>query len=642
LVFSQSRNELKLGSVQAKIGSVANIPLTLSTTDQVQGLVAVYEWDSTAGTGEGLVAGTAITTADTVVTRVESGFMVLGVVMDSDGAGGEIINPGNDLLIATAQIRCANQVGLADVVFVDGKHPAAAGGPLLDNIIVVGGLSVDKTGGLILTKGHFDCLLGVNTFRIDSANASNTSDRCGDAKVLMENISPVEGYVVALCHDPAVLTLDSIAVGAAATAQAADFSASDIFPNGGTLGVVMDLTAPFTNNTIPVGDANHIASYRYCCNSPPTSGPGVATPLTFCDNTLGTPLKENVIVVGGLSVNPKLENGTFTCKPTQAAGENCNNGIDDDGDGKIDAADADCQQMFACGARAQDVNGIPGPIQGSVGAPVEVCFFIKSPEDNAAGHAQFDHIQGFSMALTYCCNISASETFDVSGTIVEAVGAEFISAQADNDPNDGDECELIIGVLVDALPPFDGQTIPPIPTLQRVGCLQFVVKDDVRLCGTCCDIKFKDGVNGRGKVPIKNLISVENVSRGPQTVDCKVCIFDKERFFRGDCNFSQRGADAVDIADAASVVSFLFMPGTFKFAPPCLDACDCNDDGRIDLADAVCILQYLFLFGSFPPDPGPGIQLTGEANPRGVAPRPAGVDPTDDKLDCKAGNQCTQ
>src|SRR3989442_5571629 len=311
---------------------------------------------------------------------------------------------------------------------------------------------------------------------------------------------------------------------------------------------------------IPAGDANHIASFHYCCNNVPASG-SVTTPLTFCDNVLGTPRKENVIVIGGLSSNPTLENGTFTCKPTQPAVENCNNGIDDDGDGKIDGDDSDCQQMFACGARTQDANGIPGAIQGSVGESVEVCFFIKSPEDNTAGNAQFEHIQGFSVALTHCCDVKANEAFDVSGTIVEAIGAEFISAQADNDPNDGDGCEIIIGVLVDALPPFDGKTIPPIPTLQRVGCLQFEVNNDTRLCGTCCDIKFTDGVNGRGKVPIKNLISVENVSRGPQTMDCKICIFDKERFFRGDCNFSQGGAAAVDIADAASVVSFLFMPG---------------------------------------------------------------------------------
>ena len=55
--------------------------------------------------------------------------------------------------------------------------------------------------------------------------------------------NPVEGYVVALCHDPAALTLDAIAVGAAAVAQGADFSQSEIFAGGGTLGVVIDLVA---------------------------------------------------------------------------------------------------------------------------------------------------------------------------------------------------------------------------------------------------------------------------------------------------------------------------------------------------------------------------------------------------------------
>jgi hypothetical protein len=295
--------------------------------------------------------------------------------------------------------------------------------------------------------------------------------------------------------------------------------------------------------------------------------------------------------------------------------------------------------MFACGGRRQDAAGMPGAVQGSIGATAEVCLFVKSPEDNASGHAQFDHIQGFSMALTFCCEINARESLDISGTIVEAIGAEFVSIQADNDPADGDGCELIIGVLVDALPPFDGQTIPPLPNLQRVGCVTFEIDEDAT-CGECCPIQFEDGVNGRGKVPIKNLISVENVSRSPQLMNCEVCIVGEEQFFRGDCNFSRMGSMAVDIADAAAVVSFLFLPGTWKFQPPCLDACDCNDDGRIDLADAVCILQYLFQFGRFPPAPGPGIEMTQDPNPNMVRPSPPGTDPTADKLDCAGGAEC--
>jgi hypothetical protein len=93
------------------------------------------------------------------------------------------------------------------------------------------------------------------------------------------------------------------------------------------------------------------------------------------------------------------------------------------------------------------------------------------------------------------------------------------------------------------------------------------------------------------------------------------------------------GSMSVDIADAAAVVSFLFLTGSWKFNPMCLDACDCNDDGRVDLADAICILQYLFQFGRFPPAPGPGIDTEGNETPEGP-------DPTEDKLDCEGGNQC--
>ena len=34
-----------------------------------------------------------------------------------------------------------------------------------------------------------------------------------------------------------------------------------------------------------------------------------------------------------------------------------------------------------------------------------------------------------------------TENFDISDTILEALGAEYVSAQADNDPADGDGCE---------------------------------------------------------------------------------------------------------------------------------------------------------------------------------------------------------
>ena len=640
---AQSVNRLALGMDSAKVGADAEVPLTLTSTNQVQGVVAAFEWTAGAGTGSALVPGPAIASADTVVSRVEANYMVLGVVMDSDGQGDEIIAPGNNLLVATARIRCGGSAGSSAVTFVDNKYASAEGSPLLENVVVVGGLSISKDEGLTLTNGRFECVTVEDRFHIapGAGSGSGPGGRCGTARVLMDNSRPVEGYVVALCHDPAKLDLDSIDAGAAATAAAADFTDAEVLAAGGTLGVVIDLVAPFTNNTIQVGEAHHIASFNYCCVGPALTQ---SVPLTFCDFQIGTPPKENVIVSGGESLNPDLDNGAFECR--SGGVEICTDGIDNDGDGLIDANDPDCQavpgdQMFACGSREQDPSGLPGPVQGSLGSTVEVCFFLKSPEDNQPGHAQRDHIQGFSMALTFCCDaVLAREAIDTEGTILEAIGAEFISIQVDNPSGplaDQDpECEIIIGVLVDALPPFDGQTIPPLPKFQRIGCVKFDIRDEPALCGKCCDVKFQDGAKGRGKVPIKNLVSVENKSVSPQTMDCEICIVDKERFFRGDCNMMPgmpMGPMSVDIADAAAVVSFLFLTGTWKFNPMCLDACDCNDDGRVDLADAVCILQYLFQFGRFPPAPGPGIDMNGN-------PAPDGPDPTEDKLDCEGGNQC--
>ena len=79
---------------------------------------------------------------------------------------------------------------------------------------------------------------------------------------------------------------------------------------------------------------------------------------------------------------------------------------------------------------------------------------------------------------------------------------------------------------------------------------------------------------------------------------CEVQISGPEVFHRGDCNFSNMGSMSADISDAAATVSFLFLTGDWQFHPPCLDACDSNDDGRVDLADTICILQFYVQAGA--------------------------------------------
>ncbi len=88
-------------------------------------------------------------------------------------------------------------------------------------------------------------------------------------------------------------------------------------------------------------------------------------------------------------------------------------------------------------------------------------------------------------------------------------------------------------------------------------------------------------------------------------------------FRRGEVN----GDQIVDVADAISTVSYLFLGSTVE----CADAADSNDDGVLDIADAVFLLSALFSGGALPPEPGIDS---------------CGVDPTADNLGCDQSCSC--
>ncbi len=69
-------------------------------------------------------------------------------------------------------------------------------------------------------------------------------------------------------------------------------------------------------------------------------------------------------------------------------------------------------------------------------------------------------------------------------------------------------------------------------------------------------------------------------------------------FVRGEVN----GDGRVDIADAVSIMGFLFGGGEAPVVPVAADA---NDDGSTDLSDAVYLLDFLFRGRSAPPAPFP-------------------------------------
>lgn len=424
---------------------------------------------------------------------------------------------------------------------------------------------------------------------VDSVELGNTSvDSTGGGTVTVTGNSmsgDLQGYVLCVSHDPAIITLDSIDVlGTDAEVAGAEFVVPTTYADGGTLGVVLDFNAPYDGQSISAGMGLTLANYNYSCNNAVFYTEGDVAPapetsaLTFVDDVYGSPALSNVFVIAGLSFNPALTDGTFSCNAVAIPSEDTELWVE------ADFADT--------GNSAY---------QGQSG---DLCFYYADADDN---------IQGFTMTLCYDCNLEIGSEWDYRGSIVEQVGVEYLAVQVDSDSSDGDGCELVVAILMDALPPFEGQTLPQTADLNEgrllIGCLPITVGANAP-CETDLMVEWCNGINGNGTVSLYNnavidFESIQNYARN----DGSVVVVPEEIFQRGDCNSD----DKVDLADSATILANQFN----GFDILCPDACDSNDDGLLNMADSVYLLNWLFKFGPIPTAPGPFND---------------GVDPTDDGL----------
>ena len=271
---------------------------------------------------------------------------------------------------------------------------------------------------------------------------------------------------------------------------------------------------------------------------------------------------------------------------------------------------------FLAGGSRLDREGLPEMLSASAGSTVDLSFYYTSPEDDLPGVEQFDHLQGFSMVLCYDCRLTSDDTtFRVaSPSIASALGVEFVAFRSEGREDDGDGCEMSFAMLVEAVPPFEGKTLPPTSEPLRLATVELGVDGGVA-CGETLEIDFCDGVDISGRVPLHNVYSAENRSFAAATRGTGVVIDSTASFRRGDCNWD----GGFHISDAIAVLNAVFFQASFGFRPLCEDACDANDDGRLDLADTMTLLRWLFLRGT--PPAAPGILA-------------AGLDPTDDRLEC--------
>ena len=198
------------------------------------------------------------------------------------------------------------------------------------------------------------------------------------------------------------------------------------------------------------------------------------------------------------------------------------------------------------------------------------------------------------MAIGYDCGLNALGNFVVSATL-ETIGAEFVDSNFENDPDDGDGCELVIGILLDVLPPFGGQTIPPSTDFLDIGHVDMSISPEA-IPGTTLSIEFPDVANGAGTVPIENVVvinfrSIDVLDRTGTVVE----VLDTTPFVRGDTNDN----GVVDLGDCVTLLSQAFEGA----ASTCLSAGDLDGDSDQDLDDFFAVADFLFLAG--PPIPAP-------------------------------------
>ena len=370
------------------------------------------------------------------------------------------------------------------------------------------------------------------------------------AAVLGLSSEPISGFQIALQVDPDRIQLQGFDENSGILdAVSVEFLDSFVEETEGEAGLIaiLDGSAPF-DGTLPATQETHLVSVLFDADQwlIPSN-----QELLSLSGEVGTSNLQSTILVEGAPVATDLQNGFLSV----------------------------IEQNVLI---AESTTG-----QAALG---EVDHEIKIHAFNS------EDLQGFSISLVYDPLVWEFSHVEITGTITETAGAEFVEEFSDDDQGNA-----VLGVLLDILPPYSGQVIPATGIELEVARFYFDVQPDV----------FESVETTIGFAPspgtpvVDNVFVIGNQSVQPLTIDTVIEVAVQNIFLRGDAD----GDLYLDLSDVIN--NLVFMTGACPECPDptCYKALDVNDNGIIDLADGVQLVNYLYTFGPPPaapfPEPGP-------------------------------------
>ena len=429
-------------------------------------------------------------------------------------------------------------------------------------------------------------VLGAQTYTLSvSGPASAEFGTSFDAAVLLDFDDPTNmaGWSYGVCNDTAFITCDASADGSttntANNGAPAGFIQGNVFPEGYTKGIVIDLLGAAS---LPAGTGYELSIGSYTAGT--TAG---MTDLAFC-NTLGTPPVDTVVVINGQSITPTQVAATVEVTEPPPIPDPAFTFIAPTADG-----------------------GTYITADGIGGNTYNLQFSVAEADQSADGLAFPSATQGFSFAasndpalltptavtgvgaLAALNGGSGPDFFQVglfadawsAGVVYVLTGGETIGFSTGGDAVVEVAYEGVAGALVGVL----GSSTTPIVWNNNVGtpAVSLVVVVD----GASYAAALTDGS-----------LTLEGIENTP--------------FRRGDANDD-------GIVNIADIIRNLDQQ--FNGAPvTCLWASDANDDGLHTIADPIYTASYVFLAGAPPAAPFPD----------------CGFDAVQSPTDCVTYNSC--